>query len=93
MFRATSEPNTLTLSGLDLDLEPVFHGVDARRRSRHEFQSIVVTRFAAMLHAHCQGICSYAGHPVTTARVEAGNVAIGLIRKRARGLLIPATSN
>lgn len=46
-----------------------------------------MTRFAAMLRAHRQGICNYAEHPVTTARVEAGNVAIGLIRKRARGLL------
>lgn len=27
-----------------------------------------------------------AKHPLTTARIEAGNVGIGLIRKRARGI-------
>ncbi|EAR23601.1 transposase [Nitrococcus mobilis] len=44
-------------------------------------------RFAAMLHRHRDGICNYADHPITTARLESGNVAIGLIRKRARVLL------
>ncbi|MDP3294137.1 MAG: hypothetical protein Q8M37_05275, partial [Nevskia sp.] len=33
------------------------------------------------------GICAYARFKLTTARLEAGNVAIGMIRKRARGLL------
>lgn len=46
-----------------------------------------MTRFAAMLRTHREGICNYADHPITTARLEAGNVAIGMIRKRARGLL------
>ncbi len=44
-------------------------------------------RFAAMLRRHRQGICNYADHPITTARLDGGHVAIGLIRKRARGLL------
>lgn len=44
-------------------------------------------RFARLLRSHAQGICNYAEHPLTTARIEAGNVAIGMIRKRARGLL------
>lgn len=44
-------------------------------------------RFAAMLRNHREGICNYATHRITTARLEAGNVAIGMIRKRARGLL------
>lgn len=44
-------------------------------------------RFAAMLRRHRQSICNYADHPITTARLEGGHVAIGLIRKRARGLL------
>lgn len=44
-------------------------------------------RFAAMLERHRVGICNYAAHPITTARLEGGHVAIGLIRKRARGLL------
>lgn len=44
-------------------------------------------RFARTLREHSVGICNYARFPITTARVEAGNVAIGMIRKRARGLL------
>lgn len=37
------------------------------------------------LQAHRTGICAYADHPITTARLEARNVSIGLLRKRARG--------
>jgi transposase len=44
-------------------------------------------RYAVMLESHADGICAYARFKFTTARVEAGNVAIGMIRKRARGLL------
>lgn len=44
-------------------------------------------RFANTLQAHAAGICAYARFRLTTARIEAGNVAIGMIRKRARGLL------
>jgi len=44
-------------------------------------------RYAKMLESHADGICAYARFKLTTARIEAGNVAIGMIRKRARGLL------
>ena len=44
-------------------------------------------RYAAMLEKHAEGICAYARFKLTTARIEAGNVAIGMIHKRARGLL------
>ncbi len=44
-------------------------------------------RYATMLESHAEGICAYARFKLTTARIEAGNVAIGMIRKRARGLL------
>lgn len=44
-------------------------------------------KYAAMLTNHANGICAYARFKLTTARIEAGNVAIGMIRKRARGLL------
>jgi hypothetical protein len=40
-----------------------------------------------MLERHANGICAYARFKRTTARIEAGNVAIGMIPKRARGLL------
>lgn len=43
--------------------------------------------FANTLENHVDGICAYARFKLTTARIEAGNVAIGMIRKRARGLL------
>lgn len=45
-----------------------------------------LAKFAKTLQSHRTGICNYAAHPLTTARLEAGNVAIGLIRKRARGI-------
>jgi len=44
-------------------------------------------RFANTLQSHAAGICAYARFRLTTARIEAGNVAIGMIRKRARGML------
>ena len=47
---------------------------------------VYVKRFAKSLRRHKEGICNYAKHPLTTARIEAGNVSIGLIRKRARGI-------
>jgi transposase len=43
-------------------------------------------KFAKSLRRHCIGICNYAKHQLTSARIEAGNVAIGMIRKRARGI-------
>jgi len=45
-----------------------------------------IKRVAVTLRRHAEGICNYAKHPISNARVEAGNVAIGLIRKRARGI-------
>ncbi len=43
--------------------------------------------FSKTLRSHAEGICNYAAYPITSAVIEAGNVGIGLIRKRARGLL------
>ena len=42
--------------------------------------------FAKSLRRHCVGICNYAKHHLTSARIEAGNISIGMIRKRARGI-------
>ena len=47
---------------------------------------LYMKKFAKSLRKHKEGICNYAKHPLTTARIEAGNVGIGLIRKRARGI-------
>jgi len=43
-------------------------------------------QFAKSLRRHCVGICNYAKHKLTSARIEAGNISIGMIRKRARGI-------
>ena len=43
-------------------------------------------KFAKSLRNHCVGICNYAKHKLTSARIEAGNISIGMIRKRARGI-------
>jgi len=43
-------------------------------------------KFAKSLRRHCVGICNYAKHRLTSARIEAGNISIGMIRKRARGI-------
>ena len=42
--------------------------------------------FADSLWERRVGICNYAKYRLTNARVEAGNVSIGLLRRRARGV-------
>ena len=46
----------------------------------------LLKKFAKSLRKHCIGICNYAKHRLTSARIEAGNISIGMIRKRARGI-------
>ena len=47
---------------------------------------LYLKKFAKLLRKHCVGICNYAKHKLTSARIEAGNISIGMIRKRARGI-------
>ena len=47
---------------------------------------VYIKKYAKSLRRYRIGICNYAKHPLTTARIEAGNVSIGLLRKRARGI-------
>ena len=47
---------------------------------------LYLKKFAKCLKSHLVGICNYAIHGLTSARIEAGNVSIGMIRKRARGI-------
>lgn len=47
---------------------------------------VYIKRFAKSLRKNKVGICNYAKHRITSARIEAGNVGIGMIRKRARGI-------
>ncbi len=51
-----------------------------------ETNMIYMKKYAKSLRRHKKGICNYAKYPLTTARIEAGNVGIGMIRKRARGI-------
>lgn len=44
-----------------------------------------LNKFVKTLQAHRSGICAYADHSITTSRLEAGNVSIALLRRRARG--------
>jgi transposase len=44
-----------------------------------------LAKFVKTLRAHRTGICAWAEHPISTARLEAGNVSIALLRRRARG--------
>ena len=47
---------------------------------------LYLKKFAKSLRRHCVGICNYAKYKLTSARIEAGNISIGMIRKRARGI-------
>jgi transposase len=47
---------------------------------------LYLKRFAKSLRRHCVGICDYAKHKLTSARIEAGNNSIGMICKRSRGI-------
>ena len=44
-----------------------------------------LTKFVETLQAHRTGICANSGHPITTSRIETGDVSIALLRRRARG--------
>jgi len=44
-----------------------------------------LAKFVKTLQGHRTGICNWANHPISTARLEAGNVSIALLRRRARG--------
>ncbi|MFT7389719.1 MAG: transposase [Candidatus Endobugula sp.] len=51
-----------------------------------ETNMLYLKKFAESLRRHHKGICNYAEYKLTSARIEAGNVSIGMIRKRARGI-------
>jgi len=51
-----------------------------------ESPMVYLRKFAKSLRKHAIGICNYAKYKLTSARIEAGNISIGMIRKRARGI-------
>lgn len=68
-----------TVAGMEITLETWCQLAD-------ETDMAYMKKFAQLLRRHKTGICNYAKYHLTTARIEAGNVGIGLIRKRARGI-------
>ncbi len=69
---------------------PTIHDMDVRLEHwcqlAEQSQMLYLKKFAKSLRRHRIGICNYAKYKLTSARIEAGNVSIGMIRKRARGI-------
>ena len=61
-------------------------GINAWCELAHETNMHYLKKFADSLKKHSVGIANYAKHKLTSAIIEAGNIAIGMIRKRARGI-------
>ena len=60
--------------------------LDAWCQLADETDMTYLKKFSKLLRKHKIGICNYAKYHLTTACIEAHNVGIGLIRKRARGI-------
>ncbi|MCF6319917.1 MAG: ISL3 family transposase [Proteobacteria bacterium] len=61
-------------------------GINAWCELAYETNMHYLKKFADSLKKHSIGIANYAKHKLTSAIIEAGNIAIGMIRKRARGI-------
>lgn len=84
-----------TLYVLKEQLQALWNNTNVKTMERHleqwcdlaeQTNMTYVKSFARSLRKHKQGICNYAKYQLTSARIEAGNVSIGMIRKRARGI-------
>jgi transposase len=60
--------------------------LEAWCRTADQSTMLYLKKFAKTLRNHRAGICNYAKYKLTNARIEAGNISIGMIRKRARGI-------
>lgn len=87
--------NMNTLYVLKEQLQALWDNTDVKTMESHleqwcnlaeQSNMTYVKSFARSLRRHKQGICNYAKYQLTSARIEAGNVSIGMIRKRARGI-------
>lgn len=74
---------TLWLSN---SVEEMDEALEAWCQLADETNLLYLQKFSKSLRLHRVGICNYAKHSLTSARIEAGNVTIGMIRKRARGI-------
>lgn len=61
-------------------------GIKAWCELAYETNMYYLKKFADSLLKHSIGIANYAKYKLTSAMIEAGNIAIGMIRKRARGI-------
>ena len=66
--------------------ESMVHALEAWCRLAKSTRILSLCSFADALLERKVGICNYAKYKLTNARVEAGNVSIGLLRRRARGI-------
>lgn len=67
-------------------VELMLERLEAWCRIADQSAMLYLKKFAKSLRSHRVGICNYAKHKLTSARIEAGNISIGMIRKRARGI-------
>lgn len=65
----------------------MLYRLDAWCQLANATRILSVQSFASMLQEHKEGICNFAKYDkLTSAIIEAGNVSIGLLRRRARGI-------
>ena len=67
-------------------VELMLERLEAWCRIADQSAMLYLKKFAKSLRSHRVGICNYAKYKLTSARIEAGNISIGMIRKRARGI-------
>ena len=66
--------------------ETMVKALEAWCRLAKSTRILSLCNFADALLDRKVGVCNYAKYKLTNARVEAGNVSIGLLRRRARGV-------
>ncbi len=66
--------------------ETMVAALEALCRLAKSTRKLSLSNFADAILERKIGICNYAKYKLTNARVEAGNVSIGLLRRRARGV-------
>lgn len=64
--------------------EAMIKALEAWSRLARSIRILSLCNYANALLERKVGICNYAKYKLTNARVEAGNVSIGLLRRRAR---------
>lgn len=71
---------------LEASYEAMNNALECWCRLAKSSSILALHNFADALKGRRVGICNYAKYKLTSARVEAGNISIGMLRKRARGV-------